>query len=157
MTEHRAFTRAEALAQLDESRRALLQAAERRGWDAVDANGWTVKDHVAHLVAWQRRLLSWFADDAAGRTPARPEPGHTFDDLDALNARDYERARERTRGEILSDFQEAHLAIMRIVEWMTDEDLAAPERFAWLGFPASHVIAGNSFGHYREHMTVFED
>lgn len=154
--EHPVLTRAEMLARLDEGRRALLRAAERRGWDAVDANGWTVKDHVAHLVAWQRRLIAWFADDAAGRTPVRPEPGFTFDDQDALNARDFERARDRTREEIASDFHEAHLAIVRIVEWLTDDDLADPDRFSWLGFPASHVIAGNAFGHYREHIAIFE-
>jgi hypothetical protein len=156
VTERVPLTRAETLALLDESRRELLRAAERRGWDAVDANGWTTADHVAHLVAWQRRLIAWFAEHAAGRAPVRPERGYTFDQIDALNARDYERARERPREAIVSDFQEAHLAITRIVEWLTDDDLAAPDRFAWLGFPASHTIAGNSFGHYLEHIAMFE-
>lgn len=156
MSEPLPFTRAETLVRLDQARRALLRAVEQRGWDAVDAHGWTTKDHVAHLVAWQRRLIGWFAEDAAGRTPVRPEPGFTFEEIDTLNARDHERARDRPREAIASDFHEAHLAIARIVEWMSDDDLAAPDRFAWLGLPASHSIAGNSFGHYLEHIAIFE-
>lgn len=151
------LTRAEMLVRLERTRRSLFRAVEQRGWDVSDTNGWTTKDHVAHLVAWQRRLIGWFADDAAGRTPVRPEPGFSFDNLDTLNARDYERAHDRPHEAIASDFHEAHLAITRIVEWMSDDDLAAPDRFAWLGFPASHTIAGNSFGHYLEHMAMFEE
>lgn len=132
------------------SDRARLIAAVQRA-TAPTADGWTPAEHLAHVVAWQRRLLTWFADNDAGRPVVRPEPGWTFDQLDALNARDHEASRGVGVDAARAAFDDAHAAIVALVGRLSFADLNDEHRYAWLGFPASQTIAGNSFGHYREH------
>ena len=156
MPEHPLLSRADTLVRLDQARRSLNTALAGHGWERPTATGWTAKDHLAHVVAWQRRLIAWFSADAAGRVPHRPEPGYRFDQVDELNARDHRRDRELPPEALTSDFHEAHAAIVRIVEWMNDEDLAAPDRFEWLGHPASEAIAEHSYAHYFEHAAMVE-
>jgi hypothetical protein len=131
------------------NRARLLAAVD--GASGATEDGWTPAEHLAHVVAWQRRLLTWFEDDRAGRTVVRPEPGWTFDDTDAMN----EHYHRLTQGIALADaraaFEAAHAQVEVLVRRLSDVDLNDPARFPWLGYPAADNIAGNSFGHYREH------
>lgn len=149
MADHPPLTPADIIESLRVERERLLTAVERATGPTAD--GWTPAEHLAHIVAWQRRLLTWFVEGAAGRTVERPEPGWTFEQMDALNARD----RDATRGisvEVAQEaFEEGHAEVVVLVGRLTAADLNAPERYAWLGYAAADTIAGNSFGHYREH------
>ena len=42
----------------------------------------SVKDIVAHMTAWEQRMIQWLDESAAGLAPQRPAPGMTWDDLD---------------------------------------------------------------------------
>jgi hypothetical protein len=61
MTERRATTNAERLTDLSQAWTALnavldqLTQVEKTG--PKDAQGWTVKDHLAHLAAWERSVI----------------------------------------------------------------------------------------------------
>jgi len=149
MAEYPPLSPAVALDRLWSERVRLLAAVERATGPTAD--GWTPAEHLAHVVAWQRRLLTWFADDAAGRPVVRPEPGWTFDQLDELNARDHEATRGISLGQARWVFDVAHEEVVALVRRMSWDDLNNPARYAWLGFEAAHTVAGNSFGHYREH------
>ncbi len=102
-------------------------------------------------MAWQRRVFTWFAEDAAGQAVVRPEPGWTFDQIDALNARDHDAALRITIEAARATFEDAHAGIEALVRRLSLSDLNDEHRYAWRGFPAANTIAGNSFGHYREH------
>src|ERR1700694_1058129 len=52
-------------------------------------DGWTAKDVLAHVSAWERRLLLWIERWRTTANPQRPEPGVTFAEGDMLNERDY--------------------------------------------------------------------
>jgi hypothetical protein len=81
----------------------------------------------------------------------RPEPGWTFDRLDELNARDHEATHGISLDEARWVFDVAHEEVVALVRRMSWDDLNNPARYPWLGFEAAHTVAGNSFGHYREH------
>lgn len=149
MPDHPPLTQAVALDRLWADRARLLSAVDRATGPTED--GWTPAEHLAHVVAWQRRLLIWFAEEAAGRTVVRPEPGWTFDQLDELNARDHDASHGVTVAEARAAFEGAHNDIVALVRRLSFDDINNAQRYAWLGFPAAHTIAGNSFGHYREH------
>ncbi len=149
MADHAPLTQAIALDRLWVDRARLLVAVERAAGPTAD--GWTPAEHLAHVVAWQRRVLMWFAEDAAGHTVERPEPGWTFDQIDALNARDHDAALGITIEAARAAFEDAHAGIEALVRRVSLGDLNDEHRYAWLGFPAANTIAGNSFGHYREH------
>ncbi len=149
MADHPPLTQAVALDRLWADRRRLLEAvAAARG---LTEDGWTAAEHLAHVVAWQRRLLTWFDDDRLGRPVVRPEPGWTFDEIDAMNEHYYQASRGIAVADARAAFDIAHAEIEALVRGLSDEDLNDPARFPWLGYPAANNIAGNSFGHYREH------
>lgn len=62
--------------------------------------------------------------------------------------------RRRPLAEVRADFESAHETIVRLIASLTDGALLDPGRFAWLGFPAGHAVAGNSYGHYLEHAEM---
>ncbi len=131
-------------------------AGQTTAWSAESAEGWTAKDYLAHLTAWQRRMVRWFEEGAAGKFRERPEPDFTFEQLDELNAHDWEASRDTPLDEVRSEFARTADAVEMLIASLTSEDLNDPERAPWLGFEARHTIVGNTYGHYAEHLADLE-
>ena len=129
-------------------------AAAVTSWSDETADGWTAGDYLAHLTAWQRRLVRWFEEGAAGQHRQGPEPGFTFEQVDELNDRDWAASRETPLEEVRREFGSTADAVEALIGRLTDDDLNDPGWALWLGFEARHTIAGNSYGHYEDH---FED
>jgi hypothetical protein len=134
-------------------------APEQRTAPVLD-DGWSVKDSLAHIAAWERMTVGWLQESLRGLavkryTPEFVEPETTGEGnpvMDALNQHLFEQNRERSWDEVLTDFEAAHRNLYALVERMTDNDIFNPARFAWRrGSPALDLLAGNSFDHYREH------
>ncbi len=112
-------------------------------------DGWSVKDLLAHIAAWEARCASWLEAVARGGTPERPE----VQNVDASNARDYAAARQRPLGDVLAASRAAHATMLRAVEALSEADLADETRFGW---PAWQMASSNSDEHYREHIQQIE-
>lgn len=148
---------ADCLARFRDARARVEALADRvTFWSAESAEGWTPKDYLAHLTAWQRRMLRWFEEGAAGQFRERPEPGFTFEQLDELNERDWQTSRELALDDIRAEFARTADAVEALIGRLTDDDLNDPARTPWLGFEARHTIAGNTYGHYEEHLASLE-
>ena len=63
-------------------------------------DGWTAKDILAHLTAWEQRLLRWVGRWQATGDPGRPEVGVTWAGFDTLNERDYAAAKENRLADV---------------------------------------------------------
>lgn len=147
----------ECLARFRAARARVDQlASATTSWDAESDEGWTVKDYLAHLTAWQRRLVRWFEEGSAGRFRERPEPNFTFEQLDELNDHDWHAARATPLAVVEHEFAATADAVEALIGRLTDDDLNDPARAPWLGFEARHAIAGNTYGHYAEHLDVIE-
>jgi hypothetical protein len=136
------------------SARAEVEALAARvsSWTVEDGDGWNAKDHLAHLSAWQERMVRWFEEGARGKVRDRPEPDFGFDQIDELNARDFGLARERPLPEVQATFARTADAVEALIASLNDDDLNRADRYPWLGFEARHTIIGNTFGHHREHL-----
>lgn len=136
--------------------RVVVEAQATPNPDARDAMGWTASDHLMHIVAWHRRLLTWMADESAGRAVVRPEPGFTFDQIDELNERDHQANRGTPLTEAWRQFEETYAAVLAIFDGLSDEDLNDAGRYDWLtdGAVLWHAIGGNTFDHYEEHVEM---
>ncbi len=91
------------------------------------SGGWSIKDHLAHIAAWQRRCLAIIA----GKHPADGfEIDHeTYDQLDdahAINDVLYRRYRDRTLSEVIEDFRGTHREVEMTVQAMSEQDLIQP-------------------------------
>jgi hypothetical protein len=120
-------------------------------------NGWSVKDIMAHITDWERRMVGWIEESLRGEVPQRPAPGMTWDDMDALNEQTYLLNKDRELHKVLADFHRSYEDALQVVEALTEEDLIAPQRFVWRGGdPMWHMVASNTWEHYQEHRESIE-
>lgn len=116
-----------------------------------------VKDILAHITDWERRMNLWIQESLAGLIPQRPAPGMTWDDLDRLNEQTYLENKERPLSEVMAASRRSYAQALQAVQGLSEEDLFDGRRFAWRnGDPLWHMVAANTWWHYKEHRQQIE-
>jgi len=126
---------------------------------APGADGWSVKDELAHLTAWTSGVAALLRKQprypAMGLAPG-VEP-HSVD-LDRMNKIIYETRRDIPLQRVLDEALEAHHDLLAAVSVLSDEDLMRTygefqpqEEELEDDTPILNEIAGISYGHYAEH------
>ncbi len=123
----------------------------------TEENAWSVKDHVAHIVVWEKRLVEWLDVVEKGDVPQQLPPGMTWDDLDRWNEQTFEENRERELKEVLADFNHFAEEVVQAVEAIPEKLLMRADSLAWRsGSPLWEMVAANTFGHYPEHREAIK-
>ena len=149
----------ELLARIARDRALLTDAIARLDDEAILApsrnDGWTAKDILAHLTAWEQRLLRWIERWRATGDPGRPEVAVTGERMDQINDEDYLAAREKPIVDVRRESSDSYDAIMRAVDGMGDDELAqCPESAdgpSWFW-----IIGASTYEHYEEHREEME-
>ena len=102
---------------------------------------WTRKQMLAHISTWHELTV-----ERLSGLIASGEPPELAEDEDAINARSARAAVGRTSGEVVQSMQDSFGRLRREVARLTDAQLVDHDGFA------AAIIAGNSYGHYREHL-----
>jgi hypothetical protein len=130
---------AETLAQLSEDQMV------KPGAEAA----WSVKDMLAHLVAWEEYLVQWVDQILRGQAPELPAG---VGGIDQVNAEIYEENKDRPLTEVLTEFQTSYQEVLRCTEAASEEILLQTGLFpAWGDTPLWDVVASNTYWHYQEH------
>ena len=145
----------ELLWQVRDERQRLMELvgripAARRDEAGVWGDGWTACDLLAHLAAWHRMFLRWYAAGLEGRTPSLPAPGYRWNETPRLN-RDIQ-AEHAARGydNVARDFQASYDEVYRLLDSVSEAELLEPGHFPWTGKNALVTYAGaNTASHYR--------
>ncbi len=117
---------------------------------------WSIKDILAHMSAWQHRLLAWLYAARHNEDPTISGPD-SVEEMDRLNEQFYKENKSRPLADVLGDFRSSYLQIVEAVQAMREEDLIDPQRFAWLsGDSLRQLVAGDTFEHYQEHQQQIE-
>lgn len=122
--------------------------------------GWSVKDALAHLTDWEKITIQTLTRALQGEPVKRFIPGFEYDTPDqlepvmnALNEHLYTQSKERTLDDVMGDFRATHRAMSEFIAGLSESDIFDPGRFAWRnGAPVYHMLAGNTFEHYDEHL-----
>ena len=134
----------EALRLVDAGWVTFRNAAARFPAERMDEHltegGWTRKQMLAHIAAWHDLTTERLGKFALGGKPVPLDS-----DEDRFNARVARQAVGKTAGEVLKDMEATFNKLRRRLQSMTDQQLTAQR--GW----AAHVIAGNTYDHYREH------
>ncbi|HVO70162.1 MAG TPA: ClbS/DfsB family four-helix bundle protein [Aggregatilineaceae bacterium] len=118
---------------------------------------WSIKDILAHISDWEQRFLSWYRAGQRGEVPERPEPGLTWDDIDLLNQRIYDRHRLRTLPDVQAGFDDSYRELITAVDAMSEDELFTVGRFAWTrDYPLLVYLRANADEHYAEHADQIE-
>ena len=119
---------------------------------------WSVKDIVAHVTAWEERMVRWLGQAVRGETPVMPAPGTSWEDLDRLNEQTYLASRDLPLAQVLDVFDRMRAEVIGSVEAVPEEDLLAPGRFEWMGGEALwHLVAANTYWHYPAHGSKIQE
>ena len=153
--------KADLLARIQREWSALMRTIEALSPEQMTtpgAGGWSVKDNLAHLAAWEQFML---------RHHLQGEPPHQVMQIDeaafggqdenGLNAVLYERNKNRSAADILDGLKRSHAQIQAALERMPFTDLMKP-RYADdpKQRPVIAWVIGNTYDHYREHRRAIE-
>jgi hypothetical protein len=145
------------------ARLASILQDERTRWNAllaqIPANrmeepgvegDWSVKELVAHLTWFERRVVESAGQILQTGTFTRPDRnGMTLDEWNAHLAAE---SRTRPLGEVLAEANQVFDQLLAVVSACPEDILNDPRR---LGLPEDFVpwmgVANNSYAHYREH------
>ena len=146
--------RSELLSVMSFERERLIASVEKVPLGAREQAGacesWSVKDILAHLTDWQERLLGWVDAGFRGETPAIPDEHFNWRQLSELNQVIYEKHKDKSYSQVLQEFTEAYQKVTDLIISLPDEDLFAPDRFAWTkGKPLVVFVDANAASHDR--------
>jgi hypothetical protein len=111
--------------------------------------GWSVKDVLAHLTAWEQMVLDWYRAGLRGEKPAIPGGGYTWAQLPALNARILKRFHNRPLARVKADYATSFDETVRVIEGIGEADLFSRGRFAWTGTTTlGAYFVSNTSSHY---------
>ncbi len=121
------------------------------------ASGWAIKDHLMHLAMWERGI-AWLL---SGRSryeamSITADEWHSLE-MDQVNDLIYQRHRERTAAEALTDFRAAHAEMLDALAPLGDAGLQRPyadfdpSATQWADQPIIGWIIGDTYDHFDEH------
>lgn len=160
-------TKAALLAAINQQWAALTAAVEQLSpaqLTAVrDAQGWSIKDHLVHLSAWERSAV-FFLQGKPRADGLRVDPAlYARNDFEAINAAIQAQTRDMPLDDVMAQLFAVHHELLDALRPLTDADLAKPYR-AYLpnaagltdGRQAYQVIESNSSQHFAEHLGWIE-
>ena len=158
-----------------ESKTELLERmrARREEWDALIAQipdsartepalagGWSVKDLIAHVAAYENWTAAQIRAANEGRAPTdrelygveeMPDDPEGWD-LDRQNAAIYARYKETPLADVMTFSSQAFADLVAAVEAVSDEDITRTGAQTWTdNSTLLEVIPGQCYAHYGQH------
>ena len=134
--------------------RLVNQVEEAGGLNRAGGGGWTVRDHLVHVAAWEHSLLALV--EGRDRELAMGLSGGV-EGIDNVNEAIRKVHENDTADEALRYFRDSHARLVAALEKLNDADLQKPyshyqpsdpdERRPVVGW-----VAGNTYEHYAEHV-----
>jgi uncharacterized protein (TIGR03083 family) len=130
------------------------QVQDADGLTQVGADGWTVKDHLAHVGAWEHSLLALIEGRDRPSAMGLTEPA---EELDVVNEAVRKLHESDTPEEALGYFRDSHARLTAELEQLSDADLQKPYSHYQPTDPeetrpAVGWVSGNTYEHYAEHI-----
>lgn len=111
---------------------------------------WSVKDILAHLMAWEQLFLGWYQSGLQGKIPEIAPVGMSGKAIDALNQKIFAQYHQFPLDKVLAEFHASYQRVLAVVQAIPEEDLFTAERFAWTGkLTLADYITGNTCNHYH--------
>ncbi len=130
----------------------LIESVPPKLRTAPDAwgNGWSVKDLVLHLTAWEGFFFNWYDAGKRGQPVEIPAPGYSWKETPRLN-RDLQRKLARTSWKrAIEEFDASYAKMLRLAKRLDEAELLEKGRYAWTGSSTvGNYLGTNTASHYR--------
>ena len=122
-----------------------------------DAGGWSIKDNLAHLSAWE----NFMRQDYLHHLPPHEVMGIDADfekaDENVQNAILFQRDKDRSVAEVLTELHQTHEQVLLDLDQMPFADLMKPRSTDDPeARPLISRVIGNTYEHYLEHRITIE-
>jgi hypothetical protein len=125
----------------------------------TDAAGWTVKDHVIHMAAWEDGFTA-LLDKQDRRAYMDIDEATWKSGDDPINAVLQKRYKDLTWDEVMQKRQAIHDKLLQQINAMSDETLQAPystyNPVSKNQYAVNQLIGGSTFSHYEDHLPWME-
>jgi hypothetical protein len=160
-------TKAELLSEINQAwtnlNTALDNLIPEQMTDIRDPEGWTVKDHLVHIAAWERSVVVFLRGQPRHEGLGVTKQLYDTGDDDQINAAIQQKQKDTSLTEAQADLHNVHSQLLTLIEPLSDDDLykassefqpdASGERDER---PIVGMIYGNTADHFREHQTWIE-
>ena len=125
---------------------AVLSGLDEAALAAPGPEGWSVKDHLAHLAAWQRKVMANMDGQLSHVALGVPEAVYKGGDWVQIN--EYVRAPDKDKpvAEVLAEFRHVYAAINQRIAALPEAQLFGSDE------SLRNNIAGNTYDHDEEHL-----
>jgi len=120
--------------------------------------GWSIKDVIAHLRAWQQISIARLEAAVLDTKLVFPtwlagfDPFFAEDHTGAFNARIYELTHDQPWSIVHRAWKDGYQRLLDLAEAIPEEEMFDTQRYAWLnGYALSAVVEG-SCEHHQEHL-----
>lgn len=165
MTAQRVTTKAELIRAIEHTWPALNTALDRLTPSQLmrkDGEGWTVKDHVTHMAAWERSVVFLL------QGKPRHEGLHVDEAIynagvEQVNIVVQQQHADLSWNDTLAQLRDVHQQMMTLLDALSDADLQQPYRHYLPdepgdddGRPVLNIVCGDTADHFREHQGWIE-
>ena len=117
----------------------------------------SIKDVLAHLMAWQQRSIARLEAAVLNKEPEFPKWPTALDpdseDADQINAWIYETTHEQSWPDAHRKWREGFLRFIELGEAIPDKDWSDSGKYPWLaGYPISAVLVWSYEHHHVDHF-----
>lgn len=166
MSEELVTTRATLLAHIERDWQALHSLLDRLDMEQLTAirntDGWSIKDHIAHLAAWENSVVAFLTGKPRHESLGVSESLFLSEDLDAMNLVIFQAHHDEPLNQVRAEFHKTHIRLLELLAPLTDDDLKKPYRHYLPhepgdgNWPAINTVYGNTAHHYRTHQNWIE-
>jgi len=147
----------ELLERVHKARSALWKEVQGLSADRLTEPGvqgvWSVKDIVAHVVAWDDWLLGRLREAARGEPLTTP----TWTSVDARNEAIYQEWKDRPLPVVLAEFTRMGVELHQALDALSEEQLFTPGLYGGPGSRGLHrMVAADTWRHYASHLRAIQ-
>ena len=142
----------------DSWQRLLAEICEEEITAQLFPSGWSIKDVIAHLRAWQQISIARLEAAVLDTRLVFPtwlagsDPFFAEDNTDASNSRIYELTHDQPWSIVHRAWKDGYQQFLDLAEAIPKKEMFDAQRYEWLnGYALSAVIEG-SCEHHQEHL-----
>jgi hypothetical protein len=159
-------TKSQLFAEIDKAWAALecylARLSEAQMTTVHDEHGWTVRDHLTHMAAWEDSVVFFLQGKPRYEALGVEESLFSNGPFDDMNEVIQQLRKDLSLAEATAQLQSTHGQLMSLLQPLTDADLNHPLRHYLPSSPASDrrraidLIRDNTAGHFSEHLGWIE-
>ncbi|MAU10003.1 MAG: hypothetical protein CL607_09300 [Anaerolineaceae bacterium] len=143
----------------------FLHDLSKEQWlNVKNPDGWAVKDHIAHIEAWERSMIALLNGRPRHTGLKVDEALYVSGDFDAINHAIFLLHKNEPLDHVRAQFLATHEELMGLITRLSDADLQLPyshylpeEPGEDDGSPIFNRVYGNTAHHYREHLEWMQE